>query len=67
MHNYKIYENNISGDIMEKQKISCEVFDCKHCICDECRCNLDEIRVCNCSDNETKEATMCYSYKKRKK
>ena len=47
MHNYKIYENNISGDIMEKQKISCEVFDCKHCSCDECRCNLDEIRVCN--------------------
>lgn len=52
---------------MEKQKITCEVFDCKHCNCDECMCNLKEIKVRNCSDEETKESTMCYNYKKRKK
>ena len=67
MHNYSRYENNNNGDMMEKQKITCEVFDCKHCNCDEYMCNLKEIKVRNCSDDETKEATMCYSYAKRKK
>lgn len=67
MHNYHKYENNINGDNMEKQKITCEVFDCKHCICDDRMCNLKEIEVRNCSNDETKESTMCYSYKKRKK
>ena len=55
----------ILGDIMAKKNIKCTVFDCKNCICDEEVCNLDEIKVCNCADDETKESTMCDSYKKR--
>ncbi len=48
------------------QKIKCDVFDCKHCNCDDKVCNLKEIKVCNCSHDDTKEATMCYSFKSRK-
>ena len=57
------------GDNMENksQKIECNVFDCKHCNCDDCVCNLKEIKVCNCGHNEDKESTMCNSYKQRKK
>lgn len=47
------------------KKIKCSVYNCKHCICDENACNLDEIKVCSCSGEEKKEATMCNSYKKR--
>ena len=50
---------------MKEQKIDCDVFDCKHCDCDKCECKLKKIKVCNCAKNETKEATMCDSYKKR--
>jgi len=56
------------GDNMKKneQKIKCDVFECRHCICDECICNLDEIKVSNCNNNKDKESTMCDSFKKRK-
>ena len=48
---------------MDKQKIKCDVYDCKHCDCDKECCCLDEIKVCNCNSNHDKEATMCDSYK----
>lgn len=49
----------------ERQTINCTVYDCKHCNCDDSCCELNEIKVCNCGDDEKKEATMCDSYKKR--
>ena len=49
----------------KKQKINCDVFDCKHCNCDDCLCELEKIRVCNCNYNCDKESTMCDSYDKR--
>ncbi len=51
---------------MNNQMIKCDVFDCKHCNCDDKVCNLKEIKICNCSHDENKEATMCDSYKTRK-
>lgn len=50
----------------DKQTIKCDVYDCRHCDCEEECCNLKEIKVSNCSSNEDKEATMCDSYKRRK-
>lgn len=50
---------------MKNQKIDCNVFDCKHCDCDRCACLLEEIKVCTCNSHETKESTMCDSYRKR--
>lgn len=51
-------------DYMKKQKINCRVYDCKYCN-NECDlCKLDAIEICNCASDETKEATMCDSYKK---
>ncbi len=51
---------------MEKtQEISCSVFDCKHCDCDKEKCKLKKIKVCNCGNEESKENTICDSYKKR--
>lgn len=47
-------------------KIKCEVYDCKHCDCDNFECTLSKINVCSCSEEYEKEATMCDSYKKRK-
>lgn len=55
------------GDFMKKEKqlIKCNVYDCKHCNCnDEC-CSLNEIKVCNCDNCKEKESTMCDSYDKR--
>lgn len=49
---------------MEKQKIKCTVHDCKHCNCDHDCCKLEEIKVCDCSPEKKKEATMCDSYMK---
>lgn len=49
----------------KNQKINCDVFDCKHCNCDDCLCELEKIRVCNCNYNCDKESTMCDSYDKR--
>lgn len=51
---------------MKKQKINCQVYDCKYCNCEDDICNLDAIKVCNCNDEKKKEATMCDSYKKTK-
>lgn len=64
MHNNFLYVHNINGDIM--QKIKCDVYDCMNCNCDKQQCKLNEIKVCSCATEETKEATMCNSYKKRK-
>lgn len=50
----------------DKQTIKCDVFDCKHCNCDDKYCNLDEIKISNCNNKENKESTMCDSYNKRK-
>lgn len=47
------------------QKIKCDVYDCKHCACEEENCELESIQVCSCNPEETKEATMCDSYKKK--
>lgn len=47
------------------QKIKCNVYDCSHCDVHECACKLNVIQVASCSLEETKEATMCNSYKKR--
>ena len=48
----------------KKQDIKCSVHDCAHCNSDENTCKLNSIKVCSCSDEEKKEATMCDSYKK---
>ena len=58
---------NIKGDKdMEKQKINCDVHDCKHCDCDCDECTLKKIKVCNCNDNLDKQSTMCNSYECKK-
>lgn len=49
----------------ENQIIKCNVYDCKHCNCDDNVCNLRSIKVCNCNNSSEKESTMCDSYKKR--
>lgn len=48
---------------MENSKIKCTVKDCKYNQENEL-CTLQEIKVCHCNPEETKEATMCDSYKK---
>ncbi len=58
---------NIKGDKdMEKQKINCDVHDCKHCDCDCDECTLKKIKVCNCNDSKNKQSTMCNSYECKK-
>lgn len=49
----------------DEQCINCTVHDCKYCDTECDCCNLKEIKVCNCSNDENKEATMCDSYKKK--
>lgn len=49
-----------------KQTIKCDVYDCKHCNCDNEECELNEIKVCNCNNKENKESTMCNSYDHKK-
>lgn len=49
--------------IMENSKIKCTVKDCKYNK-ENALCTLKEIKVCHCNPEETKEATMCDSYKK---
>lgn len=49
----------------KKQTIKCDVHDCSHCDCSCDCCHLNEIKVCSCSEEETKEGTMCASYKKK--
>lgn len=49
-----------------EQTIKCSVHDCKHCDCDDNKCKLDKIKVCNCNGDGGKETTMCDSYKEKK-
>ena len=48
------------------KSIKCSVHDCTYCIPKLNSCSKKKIRICNCSLEDTKEATMCDSYKKRK-
>lgn len=48
-----------------KQKIDCEVHDCKYCDCECNQCVKEEIKVCSCAPEKEKVATMCDSYKKK--
>lgn len=53
----------------KKQKIKCNVANCKYNNTKDCECNLDEIKVsCNCNncDCEHKDATICDSFNARK-
>jgi hypothetical protein len=50
----------------KKQLIKCNVYNCAHCICDNNLCNLEEIKVSDCNNEEKKESTICDSYRKRK-
>ena len=56
----------IIRDIMSKQTISCDVHDCHYCDLKSDMCQKEEIKVCHCSNEHEKEATMCDAYKKRK-
>ena len=56
------------GDNMnKKQSIDCSVHDCKYCDCSCDKCKLNCIKVCNCGHDETKENTMCDSFRKKQK
>lgn len=48
-----------------KQNIKCSVEACKHLNCEDYKCKLNEIKVCNCNSGEEKEATMCDSFEKK--
>lgn len=50
---------------MSRQKISCNVHDCHYCDRQNDMCQKDEIKVCHCTLEEEKEATMCDAYRKR--
>lgn len=55
-------ENKKSGN----QKIKCDVADCTHNCIKDSTCLLDEISVCNCNFDKTKDAlkdTACASYR----
>lgn len=49
---------------MAKQKIKCDVENCKHNDNNDKMCELDEIKVsCDCNNNEAeKENTICKSF-----
>lgn len=49
----------------DNQTIKCNVHDCMHNDCSCNCCDLDEIKVCSCSHEEKKEATMCDNYKRK--
>ena len=46
--------------------IKCSVHDCIFCNFKLNNCTKKKIKICNCSLEDTKEATMCDSYKGRK-
>ena len=46
--------------------IKCSVHDCKYCDFKINYCTKKQIKICNCSLEDSKESTMCDSYKKRK-
>ncbi len=49
---------------MANKKIKCDVTSCKHCDCDKKCCELDKIKICNCTDYDAMDAdcTMCDSF-----
>lgn len=49
----------------DMQTIKCDVFDCKHCDCENVCCSLNKIKISNCNNNKDKEATMCENYNKK--
>ncbi len=51
---------------MQRQKINCTVYDCKHCDPDRDCCCLKQIKVACCRADDEKESTMCDNYKKIK-
>ena len=46
----------------KKNKINCDVHECKHCDKEEEKCTLDEIKVSKSNDDNEKEDTMCDSF-----
>ena len=67
MNIFSFFDKIINGgNFMDKQKIKCDVHDCKHCDCGCDECTLKSIKVCNCNGCGDKEKTMCDSYKERK-
>lgn len=50
---------------MKNQAIHCSVHNCDFCNEQENHCELEEIKVCNCSKTDEKEATMCDSFKEK--
>ena len=48
------------------KSIKCSVHDCEYCDVKCNCCTKKRIKICNCSLEDTKEATMCDSYKIRK-
>lgn len=50
----------------DEQTIECYVYDCKYCDCTCDKCELEKIKVCNCSGCGKKETTMCNSYEPKK-
>ena len=50
---------------MKKQVINCSVYDCEFCNRNHDKCELNEIKVANQSEEMSKKGTMCASYKKR--
>lgn len=51
--------------MIRKQKIGCNVYDCKYCDCKCDECKLKDIMICNCHGEGEKETTMCDSYEKK--
>ncbi len=49
-----------------KQTIKCDVTNCSYNDCECKACSLEKIKVCNCSSDKTKEATICDSFKEKK-
>ena len=45
------------------KSIKCSVHDCMYCDIKSNSCTKKKIRICNCSLEDNKEATMCDSYK----
>ena len=53
------------GVFMVNDNIDCTVKSCKYCECSLGKCKLNCIKISNCGKKDTKESTMCASYKKR--
>ncbi len=53
----------------KKQVIHCDVKSCKYHNEEDCKCDLDEIKVdssCNCDNVKDKDETVCSNFKKEK-